>query len=147
MPKYNKNGSIDLIYDHPTFGAIPFTASQDDVETLGRELFSRALAGDFGMIEPYVESIPEKIARYEKILDDHLDAVAKADRWDSRFTFAMRAGYPNEWQSAGRAFGEWMDACNSQALSKLNAVLKGIDELPSESDFIDSLPIFTKPEV
>ena len=105
MPKYNKDGSIDLVYDHPEFGEIPFTAYQYDIEQLGRELFSKALAGDFGMIEPYVESIQEKIARYEKILEDHLDAVARADRWDSRFTFALRAVYQNEWQSAGRAFG------------------------------------------
>ena len=38
-PKYNADGNIDLELNHPTFGWIPFTASPDDVEKHGRDLF------------------------------------------------------------------------------------------------------------
>ena len=38
-PKYNEAGNIDLDLNHPTFGWIPFTASPDDVEKHGRDLF------------------------------------------------------------------------------------------------------------
>lgn len=54
MPKYNENGSIDLEYNHPQYGLIPFTASPNDVEELGRDLYQRALNGEFGEIAPYV---------------------------------------------------------------------------------------------
>lgn len=53
MAKYNADGSIDLEYNHPQYGLIPFTASPDDVEELGRELYQRALNGEFGGIEPH----------------------------------------------------------------------------------------------
>jgi hypothetical protein len=36
------SGSIDVEFNHPTFGWIPFTASPDDVELLGRELHTAA---------------------------------------------------------------------------------------------------------
>lgn len=38
---------------HPTYGWIPFTASADDPESHGRELYSKAIAGEFGTIAPY----------------------------------------------------------------------------------------------
>lgn len=38
-PKFNADGSIDVDIEHPTHGAIPFTASKDDTEAHGRELF------------------------------------------------------------------------------------------------------------
>lgn len=58
--------AIDLIVDHPEFGPIPFTASVDDVEAHGRELFGRALAGEFGAIGNYIAPppiVPASISR------------------------------------------------------------------------------------
>lgn len=52
-PKYNAVGTIDLEYEHPDFGWIPFTASPDDIEELGRTLYAQALAGDFGQPTAY----------------------------------------------------------------------------------------------
>lgn len=48
------NTMIDLIVTHPHFGEIPFTASPDDVEEHGRDLFARAAAGEFGQVADYV---------------------------------------------------------------------------------------------
>lgn len=57
-PQYNAQGTIDLELNHPEFGWIPFTASADDSEELGRDLFARAVAGEFGPVEPYVAPVP-----------------------------------------------------------------------------------------
>lgn len=39
-PAYNENGTIDVEINHPDFGWIPFTASADDVEPHGRQIFN-----------------------------------------------------------------------------------------------------------
>ena len=49
-PKYNKNGDIDIEWDHPKHGLIIFTASKNDVEEHGRIIFKRALNGEYGII-------------------------------------------------------------------------------------------------
>jgi hypothetical protein len=38
-PTRNENGTIDCEINHPDFGWIPFTASPDDPEPHGREIF------------------------------------------------------------------------------------------------------------
>lgn len=81
-------------------------------------------------------------ARYEAILDNHLDSVAQADRWDNRFTFVARAGYPNHWQQQAIAFGIWMDTCNAQAYLMLQEVIAGNIPVPTPEEFINSLPVF-----
>lgn len=58
-PRYTNSGSIDLLIDHPEYGWIPFTASPDDGEEYGRELFAQAVAGEFGEVAEYVApSVP-----------------------------------------------------------------------------------------
>lgn len=52
-PKKTDTGAIDLEIYHPVHGWIPFTASPDDVEPHGRELYERAQAGEFGQVQPY----------------------------------------------------------------------------------------------
>jgi hypothetical protein len=47
-------GRIDCEINHPSHGWIPFTASPDDVEPLGRELFSKLK----GFAAPYVAPPP-----------------------------------------------------------------------------------------
>mgnify|MGYP001301195200 CR=1 FL=1 len=57
-PRYNQSGTIDCELDHPVYGWIPFTASPDDPEQHGRELYARIIAGEFGEIAPHVEPEP-----------------------------------------------------------------------------------------
>lgn len=45
---------INLDVDFKEIGPVPFTASADDVEAHGRDLFTRASAGEFGPIAVYV---------------------------------------------------------------------------------------------
>jgi hypothetical protein len=53
-PQHNAVGTIDMEIEHPAYGWIPFTASPDDTEQMGRELYAQAAAGDFGPVVEYV---------------------------------------------------------------------------------------------
>ena len=55
-PVFTASGTIDCEINHPTYGWIPFTASPDDVETHGRELFKVLKS----TAKPYVEYKPSK---------------------------------------------------------------------------------------
>lgn len=104
----------------------------DDVED--DENFSEQEPG------PLTPTKEQVVAQYEEALDAHLDAVAKADRWRDRFTFAIRAGYENPWQAKAKAFGTWMDDCNARAYALLAAVTAGTTELPTVEEFIAAMP-------
>lgn len=56
-PKYSRpdNSAIDLEIDHKVYGWIPFTASPDDAEEYGRNLFALAQSGEFGGVAEYVD--------------------------------------------------------------------------------------------
>ncbi len=48
---------ITLLGTHPEFGEIPFTADSNDSEAHGRDLFARAVAGEFGAVAEYVAPV------------------------------------------------------------------------------------------
>lgn len=54
-PARNADGTVNVEILHPAFGWLPFTASPNDTEPHGRELFERAEAGEFGPIEGAAE--------------------------------------------------------------------------------------------
>lgn len=63
------NSLIDLEWNHPEYGWILFTATPDDVEQHGRDIYAEAKAGKFGAVAPYVapppmpEPVPEQVSR------------------------------------------------------------------------------------
>ena len=64
-PKYTERGMIELEIEHPQYGWIPFAASPDDVEVHGRDLYASAVAGEFGVVAPYVKPLAQ--AQSERI--------------------------------------------------------------------------------
>jgi hypothetical protein len=52
-PRHNANGTIDCDVNHTYYGWVPFTASPNDVEEYGRELYAALIAGVHGEIAPY----------------------------------------------------------------------------------------------
>jgi hypothetical protein len=52
---YNARGTIDCEIEHPEYGWIPFTASPDDVEPRGREIFAAAEASAAPYVAPPVD--------------------------------------------------------------------------------------------
>ena len=51
-PIYTADGRIDCEIEHPQYGWIPFTASPDDVEPLGRELFAQLKGSAAAYVAP-----------------------------------------------------------------------------------------------
>ena len=61
---------IDVTLETDTYGEIPFSASPDDVEAHGREIFADAVAGKFGPIGEHVPlvivvPVPQAVTRYQ----------------------------------------------------------------------------------
>jgi len=50
--KYTESGNIDCEINHPEFGWIPFTASPNDCEEHGREIYAEAIKGEVAPYEP-----------------------------------------------------------------------------------------------
>jgi hypothetical protein len=76
--KYNMSGTIDMEIEHPVHGWIPFTASPDDCEKIGRELYALAIAGELGAIsvaDPPAPPTPEQLAAAEQKAAMQADVV------------------------------------------------------------------------
>ena len=63
---------LDVTLETDVFGEIPFSASPDDVEAYGREIFADAVAGKFGVIAEYVPpavpvGVPQEISKAQGI--------------------------------------------------------------------------------
>lgn len=59
--KHNANGTIDMEIQHPRYGWIPFTATPDDPEKHGRDLYQEAIDGKLGEIADYVQPTSEEV--------------------------------------------------------------------------------------
>jgi len=69
-PTYNADGTIDVEINHPDYGWIPFTASPDDTEPHGRQIFEdlKAEAAEYvepEPPEPQPEPVPQTISRFQ----------------------------------------------------------------------------------
>ena len=80
-------------------------------------------------IVPYVPP-PLTPADIESAMDQLFEQTAKAKRYDSRATCALRAGYPGPYQAEGLAFATWMDAQNAKAYALLAQVKAGKMPMP-----------------
>lgn len=84
--RYNEDGSIDCMIDHPKFGLIPFTASPNDNELAGAIVYDAVK----DIAQPYVAPpppVPAEVSRFQArsqfeimgVLGDVEDFVASAD--------------------------------------------------------------------
>lgn len=80
----NKFGDIDVMLNHPEFGWIPFTASPDDSEELGREVYELAKVQEYAEYQPsYEEKDAEARVKRARLLQE-IDKVASNPlRWES----------------------------------------------------------------
>jgi len=109
---------IDCQVLHEVYGWIPFTATPDDIESYGREIFANAVSGKYGPVADYLPPpapTPEQLAEQARTTRNQLlaesdwtqlpDARAamgaeKASEWDN-YRQALRditdqPGYPSE---------------------------------------------------
>ncbi|WOX50086.1 tail fiber assembly protein [Aeromonas sp. XH] len=60
--------NMEVLFAHlPMF--VPFTARRDDIEPHGRELYSRAMFGDFGPIEAIPLPLPTEADQQDRLYD------------------------------------------------------------------------------
>jgi hypothetical protein len=89
--KYTKTGTIDCEIEHLVHGWIPFTASPDDIEKHGRDLYKELLSSNnvSKYVPPTKLELDESLAaalRYDRdmLLVSEVDKVAgNALRWSS----------------------------------------------------------------
>lgn len=87
-PRQNAVGTIDCEIEHPVHGWLPFTASPNDVEAHGREIYARLVAAEAGPVGEYLPPPPpttEELARDARSERDHIlnqsDKFVLPDRW------------------------------------------------------------------
>jgi hypothetical protein len=107
-PIYTEAGSIDCEIEHPDYGWIPFTASPDDCEAHGRELFAHIEAN--GAIKPYVPPTPPPPPTPEE-----LAAQARAQR-DSLLASTDWTQLPDVPQATREAYAVYRQALRDVTL-------------------------------
>lgn len=142
MAQYNKNGSIDIIYAHPVYGEIPFTASPDDPEPLGRALYAKAIEGEFGPIAPYTVAPEATISELTRQIQKRLDDFAKTRNYDgilSACTYATST--VTKFQAEGQYCVQARDATWAAGYALMAEVLGGQRPVPSSiADIEADLP-------
>jgi hypothetical protein len=72
--------------------------------------------------------------------NDYLDSVAAQRRYDTRWTCALRAGYPGAFQAEGQVFAAWMDSCNMIAYAVMADVKAGRRAVPTPAELLALMP-------
>lgn len=85
------------------------------------------------------------LAKYQAAHDAHLNAAAKARRYDSIHTAALRAGYQGPFHDEGVAFASWMDSCNAIGYQIMAEIESGQRVAPTIDEYIAMLPELVLP--
>lgn len=149
-PSYTEIGGIELVVNFEDIGLVAFHATPDDVEEHGRELYTRALAGDFGPVTPYVapDPTPEDI---QKTLTDaiqaYMDVKAQERLYDGILSLCTYATSTNpKFAAEGQAGVEWRDACWTKGHEIMDDVLGGERETPSVEELLAEMPVLVWPD-
>lgn len=92
--------------------------------------------------EPTEQEIQDALTQ---ALNKHLDSVAAQRRYDSRFTCALRAGFPGPFQAEGLAFAAFMDACNMVGYTLMKRAKAGDIPVPTDAQLIAEMPAMVWP--
>lgn len=96
-PAYNALGTIDCEIEHPVYGWIPFTASPDDVEQHGQDIYAAIVAA--GNIAAYVAPdpiVPDRVtARQFKLQLLAAGLLDQVETWIGQQDQAVQIAYAN----------------------------------------------------
>ena len=139
---------IDVTLETDTYGEIPFSASPDDVEAHGREIFSDAIAGKFGTIAEYVapaKTPAQIIEGFKAAIQSTLDEAARANGYDDIVSACSYAGYENVFQAEAVAFGQWRANVWAYGYAELDKVIAGTRPVPTIPEILAELPALVLP--
>ena len=150
-PTYTEDGAIDLIVLFQEIGEeVPFTASLTDTEPHGREIFTRAVQGEFGPIAPYIPTTKphdEILADMRQAIQDHLDTKPKERLYDGILSLCTYATSTDpKFAAEGQAGVAWRDACWAKGYEIMDEVLAGNREIPTVEELLAELPVFRWPD-
>ena len=87
--QHNSQGTVDCEINHPTYGWIPFTASPDDGEEFGKNLYKELKEGKHGVIKPFEPYVPsteylelEARGKRDGLLQELDAVVSNPMRWE-----------------------------------------------------------------
>ncbi|WP_143042885.1 hypothetical protein ABL840_05045 [Variovorax sp. NFACC27] len=95
---------------------------------------------------PGPPSLEERIAALQAAVDETLNAAARARRYDSIHSAALRAGFPGPFHDEGMAYAIWMDAVNAKCYEVLALYLAGEIAEPTRAELLAMLPALTLPD-
>ena len=149
-PQYNTLNTIDCEIEHPQFGWIPFTASPDDTEQTGRDIYAQAVAGDYGPVAPYTApaKLPEQIqAEIVTSTQRRLDDFSKTRNYDSILSACTYAADLNpKFAAEGQYCVDARGATWTKLLEMLAEVEAGTRPMPSGyADVEGELPMLAWP--
>lgn len=133
--------ALSVQFDHLE-GPVLFIANGVDQELHGQELYSKALAGDFGVIAPFAQPVPvdpteeDYIREVQKVLDD----AAKSRGYDSMISAASYAGYPNDFQAEALSLATWRSAVWTKCYAVLAEVKAATRVAPTIQELLAELP-------
>lgn len=142
-PQYTATGAIDCEVKHPVLGWMPFTATADDVEAHGQEIFALAEAMGPAAYDP-PEPTPPAIEDYRAAVQSHLDAAAQSRLYTDGNSLATYTASTNPtWAAEAQAFVAWRDAVWQQVYAMWASPP---DPVPSPAELIASLPEIAWPK-
>lgn len=96
-PRFNSSGTIDVEYEHPIYGWIPFTANPNDTEQLGKDIHAAALLMEPA---PYLPPSAEVVQAEEKLTLEAKRRTAYQIEADPIFFMAQRGEATiQDWQA------------------------------------------------
>lgn len=150
-PVYEQDGKrIRLMVTFREFGQpIPFTACEQDDMDYSRELYKRALAGEYGTIAPAPAKTSAQIqVEYTDLVQREMDRVARSKGYDdmkSAVTYADEPTVP-KFQKEGQAFRAWRSQCWAYCYDQMDKVKAGQIAIPDPQTFLNGLPVLVMPE-
>ena len=97
-PVYNRHGTIDCEVNHPRLGWIAFTASPDDPEESGRDIYAAAARGNVGeyVAPEEVVVVPDRITARQFKLQLEIDGLTSSvEGWVAQQTRLVQIAYAN----------------------------------------------------
>lgn len=99
---------IECLVTFDEIGQIPFHATAHDVTTHGQEIYSRCIAGDFGVFAAYTKPISEYKFEFNTKINNKITQVLNSYNYDDEQQLSTYAARPNQYQSEAQMIQQFI---------------------------------------